>query len=189
MSSNTKATVYRLGDLTGRYSDGHFQKNINDNATYLRLKSILEIGAIPENLRNIKLEFSPVDYVSKAVRMIIWSNKCENRIFNIYNPNLLPFLKLKEFLRKQNYTIKEISKEEFSQLIKEISSEQKNQKKLIGIINDFTDNDDLIYNYTIKQSNTITCEYLKKLGFDWITIDEEYICKLLTYMKHVNFIK
>ena len=82
-----------------------------------------------------------------------------------------------------------MSKENFSKLIKEISNSEDDQNKLAGIINDFTDNDDLIYNYTIKQSNTITCEYLKKLGFNWINIDEEYICKLISYMKKVKFIK
>ena len=94
MNSENKATIYRLGDLTGRYSDGGFQENINSNGTYLRLRSILEIGAIPEEIENIDLEFSPVDYVAEAVRLIIWSNKCDNRIFNVYNPNLLPVLEL-----------------------------------------------------------------------------------------------
>ena len=189
MNNENKATIYRLGDLTGRYSDGGFQENINSNGTYLRLRSILEIGAIPEEIENIDLEFSPVDYVAEAVRLIIWSNKCDNRIFNVYNPNLLPVLELQKIIKKQNYEIKGMSKENFSKLIKEISNSEDDQNKLAGIINDFTDNDDLIYNYTIKQSNTITCEYLKNLGFNWINIDEEYICKLISYMKKVKFIK
>ena len=158
INNENKATIYRLGDLTGRYSDGGFQENINSNGTYLRLRSILEIGAIPEEIENIDLEFSPVDYVAEAVRLIIWSNKCDNRIFNVYNPNLLPVLELQKIIKKQNYEIKGMSKENFSKLIKEISNSKDDQNKLAGIINDFTDNDDLIYNYTIKQSNTITCE-------------------------------
>ena len=71
-NEENRGTIYRLGDLTGRYTDGGFQENIKSNATYTRLKSILEIGAIPEELENINLEFSPVDYVAKAVRLIIW---------------------------------------------------------------------------------------------------------------------
>ena len=189
MDRENKATIYRLGDLTGRYSDGGFQENISSNGTYLRLRSILEIGAIPEEIENMDLEFSPVDCVAEAVRLIIWSNKCDNRIFNIYNPNLLSVLELQKIIKKQNYEIKVMSKENFSKLIKEISSSEDTQNKLTGIINDFTDNNDLIYNYTIKQSNKITCEYLKNLGFSWINIDEEYINKLILYMKKVKFIK
>ena len=51
------ATIYRIGDLSGRYSDGVFQKNIEENSIYLRLKSILEIGAISDALKDLELEF------------------------------------------------------------------------------------------------------------------------------------
>lgn len=188
MDDNNKATIYRLGDLTGRYTDGGFQENINNNATYLRLKSILDIGAMPKDIENIDLEFSPVDSVAEAVRLIIWSDKCANRIFNIYNPNLISILELQEMIRKQDYDIKWLSKKEFSALVKKMSESDEDKKKLVGIINDFTDNDDLIYNYTIKQDNNITCQYLKKLGFYWIKIDDNYIDKLIQYMKKVKFI-
>ena len=182
------ATIYRLGDLTGRYVDGAFQENINQNATYLRLKSILEIGAIPENILEKQLEFSPVDYVAKAVTTIIWSNKSKNRIFNMYNPNMITTKELLQFIEKINYSVKSISKETFASLIESISSDKEKQSKLLGIINDFTENKDLVYNYTIEQNNKITNQYLKSLGFSWCPINEEYIDKLVEYMKKVKFI-
>lgn len=189
MSDTCKATIYRLGDLTGRYSDGGFQENINSNATYMRLKSILEIGAIPNELENINLEFSPVDQVAKAVKLIIWSDKCENRIFNIYNPNNLVVSDLLDMLEKKNYYIKLMKKDEFTRLIKEISENTQNQNKVNGIINDFVSDDELIYKYIIKPNNEITCKYLKKLGFTWEKINDIYIYKLIEYMKKVKFIK
>lgn len=182
------ATIYRLGDLTGRYADGAFQENIDQNATYLRLRSILEIGAIPETILKKELEFSPVDYVAKAVSTIIWSDNCKNRIYHVYNPNMITTSQLLEFIDKSNYSVKSISKETFANMIEKISSDEKKQKKLLGIINDFTENKDLVYNYTIKQNNNITCQYLKSLGFYWCEINEEYIYKLIEYMKKVKFI-
>ena len=95
------ATIYRLGDLTGRYSDGVFQENINQNAIYLRLKSILEIGHVSNTILRNSLEFSPVDYVSKAVKSIIWSQNCKNRIFNIYNPNMVSTENLLNFIAQE----------------------------------------------------------------------------------------
>lgn len=188
MREEFSATIYRLGDLTGRYTDGAFQENINENATYLRLKSILEIGAIPETILTKKLEFSPVDYVARAVSEIIWSDKCKNRIFDVYNPNMIETAQLLDFIEKNNYCVKSISKEMFTNLIETISSDEEKQKQLAGIINDFTENKDLVYNYTIKQSNEITCKYLDTLGFSWCKIDEKYINKLIDYMKKVKFI-
>lgn len=188
MEEGLTATIYRLGDLTGRYNDGMFQENINQNATYLRLKSILEIGAIPETILKKELEFSPVDFVAKAVRTIIWSNNAKNRIFNVYNPNMLTTEKLLCFMKKIDYSITPVSKEVFTSLIETISSDEEKQKKLVGIVNDFTDNKDLVYTYTIEQNNDITCKYLKNLGFEWCRVNEGYIYKLVEYMKKVKFI-
>ena len=188
-NEENRGTIYRLGDLTGRYTDGGFQENIKSNATYTRLKSILEIGAIPEDLENINLEFSPVDYVAKAVRLIIWSDKCDNRIFNIYNPNFLEVSELQKIIENKKYHIELVSHDKFTELIKEMSENEEDQKKIAGIINDFTDNDDLVYKYIIEQKNKITCEYLKKLDFTWNKIDDIYIYKLIKYMKEVKFIK
>lgn len=183
------ATIYRLGDLTGRYSDGVFQENINQNAIYLRLKSILEIGSVSNTILRNNLEFSPVDYVASAVNTIIWSDKCNNRIFNIYNPNTVSTEKLLNFIGKSNYLITVLPKEEFAKLIGTLSENIDNQEKLLGIINDFTEDKDLVYNYTIKQNNDITCKYLKNLGFSWPEINENYLGQVLGYMKKVNFIK
>ena len=188
MNEEFNATIYRLGDLTGRYTDGKFQENINENATYLRLKSILEIGAIPETIVEKKLEFSPVDYVAKAVTTIIWSDQCKNRIFNVYNPNMITTYQLLNFIEKINYSVKAISKEAFANIIEKMSSDEEMQKKLIGIINDFTDNKDLVYNYTIEQNNEITTKYLETLKFNWCQVNEKYIDKLVEYMKQVKFI-
>lgn len=189
IANGGEATIYRLGDLTGRYVDGVFQENINQNAIYLRLKSIMEIGYVSNTILRNNLEFSPVDYVSLAVKNIIWSDKCKNRIFNIYNPNMVSTEKLLNYMKDSKYLITVLPKEEFAKLIEELSKNSENQEKLLGIINDFTEDRDLVYNYTINQKNQITCNYLEHLGFSWPKIDEGYLKKVLDYMKKVNFIK
>ena len=73
-------------------------------------------------------------------------------------------------------------------MIEEISGDEIKQNKLLGIINDFTDNKDLVYNYTIQQQNEITSNYLKTLKFTWCKIDEDYIHKIVRYMRKVKFI-
>ena len=82
-----------------------------------------------------------------------------------------------------------MSNERFRKIIKDMSTNDEQQKKLIGIINDFTDSNDLIYNYTIESSNKITCQYLKSLGYDWVKMDDDYIRKMIEYMKYTKFIK
>lgn len=189
MEKGLPATIYRIGDLTGRYSDGGFQENINENAIYLRLKSIMEIGHVSKTILKNNLEFSPVDYAAKAIKTILWSDKNQDRIFHIYNPNLISTEKLLNFMGDSHYLITVLEKDAFAKLIEELSKNENEQQKLLGIINDFTEDKDLVYNYTIKQNNDITSRYLKNLGFEWPEIDEKYLQKMLDYMKKVNFIK
>ncbi len=182
-------TIYRVGDLTGRYSDGVFQENINENAIYLRLKSIIEIGHISKTILKNDLEFSPVDSVAKAVKTLIFSDNNINRIFHTYNPKLISTEHLLKFFGDSNYLITVMEKDAFAKLIDELSKDEQEQQKLLGIINDFTADKDLVYNYIIKQNNDITCQYLRNLNFDWPDINDEYLQKILSYMQKVNFIK
>lgn len=181
-------TIYRVGDLTGRYIDGLFQENIDENAIYLRLKSILEIGYVPDSILNNLLEFTPVDYAASAICKIIYSDNNSNRIFHIYNPNMIDTKTLISFMHKFNYSISSLPNKDFISLVKSLSNNLETQNKIAGIVNDFTNDDDLIYNYTIQTSNDITCNYLSNLDFYWPILDYEYFHKLLNYMKSVNFI-
>ena len=181
------ATIYRIGDLSGRYSDGVFQKNIEENSIYLRLKSILEIGAISDALKDLELEFTPVDEAADAIIKIIWSDIAKNRIFHIYNQNKITTNDLIYML--QDYKeIKYMNQKDFAKYVKQLSTNQATKKSIKGIINDFTNESDLIYNHTIPVSNRITCDYLKNLNFEWSTLTKEYFNKLIEYMKKVNFI-
>lgn len=189
ISKGLNATIFRIGDLSSRYDDGHFQSNINENAIYSRLKSLLEIAAVPDSILNNNLEFTPVDFASKALVKIIWSNNGLDRIFHIYNPNMVTTKVLLNYMNLLGYNVKVISQEDFINLVKSLSTDEINQSKISGIINDFTKNNDMIYNHIIKEDNSITCKYLNSLDFYWPELDFEYFKKLIKYMQEVGFIK
>jgi len=66
-SGQLHATIFRVGILTGRYTDGQFQENIATNAFYQKLKSLLELKAIPRDRLHQELEFTPVDACAKGI--------------------------------------------------------------------------------------------------------------------------
>ena len=68
-------------------------------------------------------------------------------------------------MEDSNYLITVLEKDAFSKLIEELSKNEEQQHKLLGIINDFTEDKDLVYNYTIKQNNDITCKYINDIYF------------------------
>ena len=188
INQGLSASIYRIGDLSGRYDDGQFQKNISENAIYSRLKSIIEIGAIPDTILDNYLEFTPVDFASRALINIIWSNNHLNRIYHLYNPNMIKTKDLIAYMEQLNYNIKPLPQNLFLELVHSISTNPLTQSKITGIINDFTKNNDLIYNHIITINNDITCKYLYNLDFKWSTLNFEYFSKLIKYMQDVNFL-
>ena len=78
-----------------------------------------------------------------------------------------------------NEMLKVISEKDFMNLVKSISTDEINQYKISGIINDFTKNNDMIYNHIIKEDNYITCKYLNSLGFYWPDLNYDYFKKLI----------
>lgn len=188
VKNGLNGTILRVGDLTGRYIDGVFQENIQENSIYLRLKSIIEIGYIPESIKDNWLEFTPVDYAAKAICDIVHCDNSSKRIFHIYNPNMLKTYKLIEYVNKLNCPIKIINTNDFNNIIKDFSASRSDKFKVSGLINDFTKDNDLVYNHTIPQSNEITVNYLKSLDFNWPDVDFNYIKNILEYMRKVKFI-
>ena len=93
------------------------------------------------------------------------------------------------YMEKLGHKIKVLPQEKFVQLVKSISNDSLNQSKISGIINDFTKDDDMIYNHIINTDNSISSEYLKNLGFRWPELSFEYFSKVINYMKKVGFLK
>ena len=70
-----------------RYKDGLFQENISENAYINRLLGFIKIGAIPEALKNIYLEFTPIDICANSIINLVAHPNENNRIFHLFNNN------------------------------------------------------------------------------------------------------
>ena len=59
---------------------------------------------------------------------------------------------------------------------------------LSGILRDFDSDGKLLRETKIKFNCEFTVEYLKRIGFNWPEINEEYIVKFLNYFKENGYI-
>ena len=178
-----------MGNLTSRYYDGKFQRNINDNAFMNRLKSFIEIGNVPVSLANEYLELTPIDKAAQVIVLLtMYANK-KNRIFHVYNNK---FIEVKRFINaiEKNYNkiINILSDEEFSKKLKELLKE-KNELILQGIAADLNENETVNYGSNIKLNCDFTTHFLKKVGFEWNEIDEEYLKNMFMYLRKIKFIE
>ena len=89
---------------------------------------------------------------------------------------------------KFNSKIEFVSKEEFSNKIREVL---KDNKGIIfnSILQDFDDEFSLNYKSNILVKSDKTTAYLDKVGFKFRDIDEEYLIKYIEYFLSIGYIK
>lgn len=191
MEKGLIAQIHRIGILAGRLSDGVFQNNIEENAFYSRIKSLVTLACVSENMLTQKIEFTPVDVCTKAIVNLAKNNIANNRIFHLYNHNFIEIKDVIEILNIVGNNIETVSEEEFKNRIIEISK-SKDAKSLLGIINDLDNSENakstINYNFSVNIKSEYTQKYLQLLKCEWNETNKSYIRKLINYMKKVNFI-
>ena len=191
MKKGLKAQIHRIGILAGRFSDGVFQENITDNAFYSRIKSIVALSAISKSMLNHQIEFTPVDTCTKAIIRLAKNKVADNKIYHLYNHNLTTIENIINTLHKFDINIETLNDKEFQEKILNLSS-QNNSNALSGIINDLNLNDNSLisinYNFSVNIKSDYTRKYLHLLKCNWNDCDQNYLTKIVSYMRKVNFI-
>lgn len=146
--------------------------------------------AISDAMTLQNIEFTPVDLCAKAIVALTKTSIGNNKIYHIYNHNLITIFKLLEAMKKMGINVDVLKSNDFNDYILRLSKTEKNALK--GIINDLVyDENNLLtinYNFTVNVQSEYSKNYLHLLNFDWPIIDEEYLLKILKHMKDVNFI-
>ena len=167
INTGMKISVYRLGNITARYSDGQFQENDTKNAFLNRTITLSKLNKLPQSISNFEIDLSPVDTCSSIIASSIYYKSSYSKVFHIYNNHQLKFVDLLKTIKKSNKEIAIVSDEEFYKYIK-------NKKDLLGIINDLTSHSSK-YNSNIDLKNDFTINYMKNLGLSWPIINANYI--------------
>jgi surfactin family lipopeptide synthetase A len=103
-----KANIYRIGNIAINSVTHKAQENIEDNAFIQCVKAILELGIIPQELREI--EISPVDYTAAAIITLFNQKRLYNQIYHVFHPEKSNLYTL---LHPYRNNIKQISFAEF----------------------------------------------------------------------------
>ena len=177
-----KANIFRVGNLIARYSDGHFQYNIDSNAFYNKLQFIIKNKIFFESGNVQEFDMSPVDDVARAITSITENYGIVNKIFHIFNPKKFNMKSLAQMLNILNCNIKIVSDKEFYKKLNKI--DLASNSLIINDYNLYTN----ISNLNIKTTCDITLKYLDKIGFKYNEIDLDYLSKLFNYIKNIKFI-
>ena len=177
------AYILRMGHLTSRFSDGVFQENVLDNNLINKFISFIKIGYLPDYIKDFPIEFTPVDDSANAIYKIITHQSENNRIFHLYNPNILPARKILKLLKKSNLNISVIDEKSFTKKINDLLQDENSKKILNNLLYDFDNNFKLNYENNIIISATFTNNYLKKCHFKWHKLTKTYLTKLFDIIR------
>lgn len=189
IKNGLNAKIMRMGNLTNRFSDGMFQKNYESNAFLKRMKAILKIGIFPEYLKNIYLEFTPVDEAADAVMKIIRSFGTEQTVFHINSNKVVYIDQLRACLEKLGYDMKMVNGAYFTKALRETGGQDGTKFVFETFINDLDSDDHLVYDSNIRIKNEFTVEYLKRLGFEWKDIGLNYLEKYIKFFQGIGYLE
>ena len=167
--------IYRLGNITARYTDGKFQDNDNQNAFLNRIVTFTKLGKIPDSFANLSIDLSPVDICSKVITNILKYKSSYGKVFHIYNNNCITVKELLSHITFLGKPIEIIPAKDFNSLICGLSSKE----DALGIINDITSNLGKMDNNNIKLKCDFTINYITNLGLEWPIPNSVYIKKFL----------
>lgn len=169
LNANLKCSIYRLGNICARYSDGKFQENDNKNAFLNRIITLSRLDKLAKSFSDFEIDLSPVDNCAEIISSLVMLHSSYSKIFHIYHNNSIKLIDLINQLKPNNKKITIIPDEEFYQYIK-------NKSNILGIINDLTSKSSS-YNSNIIMSNDFTINYMKKANLLWPNINHNYINK------------
>ena len=182
------AKIMRMGNLTGRSNDGKFQPNVEENAFANRLKTIIELDVLPDNILSFYLEFTPIDYAARAVMLLTETDKKYNT-YHLFNHKHAQMTFVDKVFNKMGINLKHITKRQMTELLEKYMSEEGGHEKIQGLILDINKNKEIEYKPNTIVKSDFTIEMLKKLNFEWLEITEEYIIRYMEYLYNIGFLK
>ena len=167
------ANIYRIGNLTNRFSDYKFQYNSYENGFLNKLRTIKSLEALPISLKDYNLELTPVDLCAEAIVKLSTENILDYNInvFHLYDDNYVSMNLITNIFKENGIELKYLDDKEFEDYVAKTLAD--NNSNNPGFIEQFKNSDLLVTN--ISFSNSDTSKILNSLKFTWPFINKDYL--------------
>ncbi len=176
-------SIYRVGNLTCHSESGKFQQNMDNNAFYRMIKSMLCLRKTPEAKWHI--DFTPINFASQALVAIARQPQANGHVFHLCNPNPLLYADFVNMLKDLGYELDVVKAKAYeSWLLSGDHSEEMQEFLSLAIAQ--LDGDGAGDTPFIFNSNK-TQEFLKHTGVSCAKPDKAYIRAMIDYAIQVNY--
>lgn len=180
LNEGKQVFVYRMGNLIGRYNDGKFQDNINNNAFYRMMKLMTMIGKAPKV--NWMVDFTPVDFASEVVFKSVTEKSHKQRVYHISHPNPVSYDKFISLINDIGLNVEILDKDKYEDFV----LTEKLPEEASNLVVSQLDGDGAIDSSAIYDS-TKTMESLEILNIP--VINTEYLSKIINYADKLGFME
>lgn len=181
-----RASVYRVGNLTGRFRDGVFQRNMKDNLLYVTIKAVSLIGSYPLGLSEDSIEISPVDLSAKALVKLLLSADALGHTYHLMYPSMQKFQRFFDVLNTLGHDLKCVSSEsEFNAIYQQVLQHSDRKELLKGFRLFYSEDsvsDEELGSVRPRYDFGSTLGALNRQGFEWPALDDAYLKKMLSVL-------
>ena len=180
-----KAKIMRVGNLAARSTDGEFQANFQTNSFMGRIKVYNMLGCCPHSVRNVQVEFSPINEVAHAI-VLLSSTPKECTVFHPYNIHGQFMGDVLTGLTSVGEGVKFVEQEEFEEAMNAAKDDPVKARTMSSLLA-YQDMAHGQKTADVKRENNYTTQVLYRLGFDWSPTSWDYVERMLTAIGTLGF--
>ena len=178
------AKILRVGTLSSRNADGEFQINFRSNAFMGRLRCYAVLGCVPYDMLDLPCEFSPIDAVCRASRLLASTPK-EMVVFHPCNNHTVPLGDVLECLGETGFKVEAVERDVFEARIRELLSDESRAQVLQPLL---AYSDDSGHDVRmIPHGSRFTTQVLYRLGYRWPVASVDYVRRFLKAISALGF--
>ncbi len=181
-----ECNVFRVGNLVFDSKSGIFQENIQDNAFYSIVKSMIKIGYFPA-ITDKTLDFSFVDQVAKAVVLLFDRKNLKNETYHLYNSHRINMISFARYLKQAGVDVQMMPVDKFNTYILKKYEEEETKQEVTRILV----HSNIFFEGASKTlfllRNRKTDGILKALGFEWPRLNSKRVKLMIEHCRNVGF--
>ena len=179
------AKIMRVGNLAARSTDGEFQANFSTNSFMGRIRVFNMLGCCTYAMYNSKVEFSPINEVSRAIVLLATAPK-ECVVFHPYNNHIQLLGDVLTGLTAVGGGVRFVEQEEFNEAINRAKEDPQKASQLASLLA-YADAAHGQKVTDVTRNNDYTTQVLLRLGFSFSPTSWDYVERMLTAIGGFGF--
>ena len=179
------AKIMRVGNLAPRSTDGEFQVNFQTNSFMGRIRVYNMLGCCPHAMRSKRIEFSPINEVSRAITLLATSPR-ECTVFHPYNIHGQFLGDVLTELKTAGESVRFVEQDEFNECMEEAKNNPQKARQMAALLA-YQGTAHGQKTFDVQRDNEYTTQVLYRLGFAFSPTSWDYVDRMLTAIGGFGF--